>query len=633
MAYQVDVDEADVAVLNQNLIKSKALFESINQSLTKISKKTYAAHTTIKPVLTQVNQLTTSKREVEGGLGLLSEVSQSAAQINNFENALNNNIEVIGLLKYVNTLKQSQELYSRIKPRFKQFKGILYNFQNVIERSELKVQSYIDGVLNLETSKMMNKKHEVKVIFDYFGQQGKDQHIANKFVDKRGAKVVQQLKIVEHELQPTNIEGPFEKGLRGYNQFTDAVDNVLKEEVSVLKQCALPPGLIGPISEYAIREYNQVMQSLATRLSTTLSASTDNCLILLEIIDNLLRMDYQLSHRYTVKSISFGKILDQFIAIGTSIFPVCIRAIEAQVQGLSQFNQVTTVQVSTSSINLARRMCEFKQPLLRLIQTRKPGDWISESPPLQYIGVFNSIITNTTFDDKSPDFLLSSYFADLIDCVMINIEIGLKKPHGEHAIKKSSQGFILLRNLYFAEQIINRSKELFHILGSNGQERINKLKNRFLKLFLEDWSYASYIIIERMTLIATQAGGGNSSSSTSAAATTAAAAAAGSNVNPNTSIGTGGGQATNLSNKEREQVKELFKKFNESFEEALANYRALDFGDASLRSFLGNEVKKMILNAYFKLYDKYGNSDFTKNRSKYIKWDKLQFERLLNEKL
>ena len=116
-----------------------------------------------------------------------------------------------------------------------------------------------------------------------------------------------------------------------------------------------------------------------------------------------------------------------------------------------------------------------------------------------------------------------------------------------------------------------------------------------------------------MTLIATQAGSGS--------------------VNPNTSIGTGGGQATNLSNKEREQVKELFKKFNDSFEEALTNYRALDFGDSNLKSFLGNEVKKMILNAYFKLYDKYGNSDFTKNRLKYVRWDKLQFERLLNEKL
>ncbi|KAG5417990.1 EXO70 [Candida metapsilosis] len=614
MAYKVDVDEADVAVLNQNLIKSKALFENINQSLTKISKKSQTAHATIKPVIGQVNKLTTAKKEVEAGLDFLSEVSQSVSQINNFENALNNSIEVLGLMKYVNTLNQSQELYNRIKPRFKQFKGILYNFQNVIERSELKVQNYVDSVLNLDTDKMMEKKHEVKVIFEYFNQQGKEQHVVNKFVDKRGAKIVQYLKSAEMQLQPTKIEGPFEKGLRGYNQFTDAVDNVLKDEVAVLKQCSLPPNLIGLIAEYAIREYNQVMQSLATRLSTNLS--TDNSLTLLEIIDNLLRMDYQLSHRYVVKSASFGKILDQFVSIGSSIFPHCIRSIESQVQSLTQFNQVTTVQVSTSSINLARRMCEFKQPLLRLIQTRKPGDWLSE-PPLQYITVFNSIITNTTFDDKSSEFLLSSYFADILDCVMINIEIGLKNPHGEHTIKKSSQGFILLRNLYFAEQIINRSQELFRILGSNGQERINKLKNRFLKLFLEDWSYASYIIIERMTLIATQAGGGGG----------------GGSINPNTSIGTGGGQATNLSNKEKEQVKELFKKFNDSFEEALANYCALDFGDASLRSFLGTEVKKMILNAYFKLYDKYGNSDFTKNRVKYVKWDKLQFERLLNEKL
>ncbi|KAI5970750.1 EXO70 [Candida margitis] len=620
MTYKVDVDEADVAVLNQNLVKSKALFESINQSLTKISTKSQAAHTTIKPVLGQVNKLTSAKREVDGGLNLLSEVSQSVSQINNFENALNNNIEVIGLLKYVNTLNQSQELYGRIKPKFKQFKGILYNFQNVIERSELKVQNYVDAVLNLETNKMTDKKHEVKVIFEYFNQQGKEQHIVNKYVDKRGNKIIQHLKIVEHNLKPTRIfDGPYEKGTKTYNKFTEVVLDTLKDEVLVLKQCSLPSGLIGQISEYAIREYNQVVQSLATQLSTSLGSNTDNFLILLEVIDNLMRVDYQLQNRYVIKNSSFGKILDQFILIGGSIFPTCIRSTEAQFAHITQFNNATTLAVTSTSITLARKMCEFRQSLLKLIQTRKPGDWISESPPLQYISVFNSIITNTTFDDKSPEFLLSSYFADIIDCILINIEIGLKKPTGEHPMKKSSQGFILLRSLYIGEQIINRSNDLFQVLGSNGQERINKLRNRFLKLFLEDWSYASYIIIERMTLIATQSG--------------QATGGSGGGANPNMSIGTGGGQATNLTNKEREQVKELFKKFNESFEEALTNYRALEFGDSSLQNMLGNEVKKMILNAYFKLYDKYGNSDFTKNRSKYIKWDKLQFERLLNEKL
>ncbi|EGW30165.1 uncharacterized protein SPAPADRAFT_63773, partial [Spathaspora passalidarum NRRL Y-27907] len=59
--YRVDIDEADVAVLNQNLIKSKELFQTINTSLLKIADKSISASSTIKPVLKQVNKLTKNK--------------------------------------------------------------------------------------------------------------------------------------------------------------------------------------------------------------------------------------------------------------------------------------------------------------------------------------------------------------------------------------------------------------------------------------------------------------------------------------------------------------------------------------------------------------------------------------------
>lgn len=93
------------------------------------------------------------------------------------------------------------------------------------------------------------------------------------------------------------------------------------------------------------------------------------------------------------------------------------------------------------------------------------------------------------------------------------------------------------------------------------------------------------------------------------------------------------GSTMHLTSKEKELIKDLFKNFNESFEEALRNYERFNITDANLRTFLGNEIKKLILNAYFKLYDKYGLSDFTKNKPKYVKYDKQSFEKLLNEKL
>ena len=94
---------------------------------------------------------------------------------------------------------------------------------------------------------------------------------------------------------------------------------------------------------------------------------------------------------------------------------------------------------------------------------------------------------------------------------MVSIELGLKM---DQTMKKSTQGFILVKNLFMLESIVNRSQDLFSSLGPLGMERIGKLKNRFLKLFLEDWNHASFIIIRDMTNIVSQLAIAGSSSGT-----------------------------------------------------------------------------------------------------------------------
>ena len=103
-------------------------------------------------MLKQVNQLTTNKHEVENGLKLLQEVSENASKINDLENLLNNSIENSpgGIKLYLINLNQLKNLLSQIKTqsKFKQFKGILYNFENLIDRSETKVQKYYQDLIN-----------------------------------------------------------------------------------------------------------------------------------------------------------------------------------------------------------------------------------------------------------------------------------------------------------------------------------------------------------------------------------------------------------------------------------------------------------------------------------------------------
>lgn len=607
MLYEIDVDEADIDVLEKNLLKSKELFESIDKSLFKIANKSQKASTTIKPVLSQVNKLTKSKEDVEKGLALLEDVSASAEKINNFENILNNPVDTIGIVRYMNTLNQSKTLFKTVKPKFKQFTGILYNFEQLNDRSERKIQEYFQSLIRQDGNKLVEKKEDIKMIFKYFQEQENDEYVNRLYLRARSGKLLTVLKPYEQSTVAAARENnrPYEKGSNGITQYTDIMINEVGQEVNLLRSCNLPVTFIGTIIEEQIFKYNEIIMKYNQVFSSP-SLIIDNIVLILEILDNLNKFKYNL-HKNGISNEEFNKTMGLFVQQNSVIFEEFILSVSKRFNNLPKFTENSTQEVIVEIMSKLRKLSEFKAGLLQLIKNHQLGDWVKSA---QFAKVFSSVIINTNVDTSTPDFLLSSFYSDVIDDIMVSIELGLKM---DQTMKKSTQGFILVKNLFMLESIVNRSQDLFNSLGPLGMERIGKLKNRFLKLFLEDWNHASFIIIRDMTNIVSQLAIAGSSSGTTS--------------------GTGGGPVSNLSNKEREQVKELFKNFNESFEQALATYSRYNFGDVGLKRYLGNEVKKLVMNAYFKLYDKYGTSDFTKNKSKYVKYDKIEFEKLLNERL
>ena len=613
MSLTVDVDEADVAVLSQNLAKSKELFLQISKSLTNVSQKSINASKNIKPILRDVNRLNNHKGQIENGLNLLQDVNESAVQINNFENILNNPIELIGLKKYIDTLDKSRALFKIIKPRFKKFTGILINFENLIDKSDMKLQTHMQGLIKQDAGEILQdgstaKINDIKTILRYFGTD--TAHVYKIYSRSRGNNVYEKLKPLEASTEPKerpeNI--PYEKGSNGITSFTTTFMNVIENELRLLKELNLPRSeVVGPIVERSVGEiYNHGIINRFSHFFNSLSAIIQNDILLLEFIDNLLQFQ-EFLRKNGVSNKEFDNSIALFITKSSVLFKEYIKLIELRFQNTEKITEINIPQIIVDLFSRIRRISEFPHALLSLISTYKLGDWLIVKPPVKFITVYTSVIPNTA-NDESAEYHLSSFFSDIIDSITINIEIGLK--NNEANYKKSTQGFHLIKNVVMIETILNRSETLHKSLGNLGMERLNKLKNRFLKLFLDDWNYASYIIIRDMTTIATShahAAGGQGPST--------------------------GGSSGHLSNKEKEQIKDLFKNFNDSFEDAIRNYEKYNITDVNLRNYLSNEIKKLIINAYFKLYDKYGNSDFTKNKSKYVKYDKQQFERILNEKL
>ncbi|KAK8439278.1 exocyst complex component exo70 [Candidozyma auris] len=602
----VDIDEADVAVLTQNLSRSKELFNDITKRLHTISTKTSSASTTIKPVLSEFNALTSKKRSVDEGLQLLKDVSLYAGRAAESQRLLTSPIETVGTVKYLQCLSESYDLSREMKKEIHQFDNVVVTFANVVDKAEINVVSHFTKLvssIDLDGGAVA-KQADIVAVLAFFSNKG-NLRMAHEAMEKALARKL-TVKMAPFEeacnFQKRAANMPYERGSNGVAQYVDELNKAASALYQVSAELSVSDT---PVARNAVAQYldNRVAKILGLYCNFLESNGvTGQDLVILDVLDNLAILDDHLGKvvncNLGVSKVAFSEYT-RLLNIAQGLLSEWVRYVESRVLALEKCTDQSIPEVVVEVLSRIRRIAEYDSVSL-LMEDMKLGSWLDVKPPLQFISVYTSVIPGAEGDATNRKaFLISSYISDLIDELMVNIEIRLKEQSGDNGLRKSTQGFLLVKNIVMIETIVNRSEGLYKKLGVVGQERLQRLKNRFLKLFLDDWNYASYIIIRDMTQITTtnaQHGGQNS-------------------------------------NKEREQVKELFKNFNESFEEALKNYEKFNIQEKDLRNYLSSEIKKLIINAYNKLYDKYGSGDFTKNKAKYVKYDKVSFERLLNEKL
>ncbi|KAI8878474.1 Exo70 exocyst complex subunit [Backusella circina FSU 941] len=92
----------------------------------------------------------------------------------------------------------------------------------------------------------------------------------------------------------------------------------------------------------------------------------------------------------------------------------------------------------------------------------------------------------------------------------------------------------------------------------------------------------------------------------------------------------GGGLKTSMGSGERQLVKERFKSFNTEFEEISKAQQMYAIPDMELRNQVIRGVKNVLVPMYGRFLDKYQGTDFTKNPSKYIRYDKEKIDRTIS---
>lgn len=279
------------------------------------------------------------------------------------------------------------------------------------------------------------------------------------------------------------------------------------------------------------------------------------------------------------------------------VFTDFVKYVETRVDS-AQTNVILENGVSDATIEVMTRLkklSQYRSTELVAIGSLSAGAWLSNPKP-RWATIIPSINSGNHLVQERAEGnaveLLSLFFGDCIDALVLSLELKAKALQ-----KKTTQvGFFILTNLEVVEHYITNS-DIFKILGNTGAERLEKLRKRGVDMFVESWKSAAALLMD-VTILGGGSSGGGSSSSKS------------------------------LSGKDREIIKEKFRTFNADFEVLVKTHKAYNITNQSLRQQLAKEVR-FISPLYHRFYDKHSGGDFSKHVDKYIKYNKQEFDRIL----
>lgn len=593
----VDIDEADAVVLQESLTKTRTLISQISQSLNKISTSTSRSEQLLNPIVDKNKRLSVFKRNVDESLLAVSNVQGIASEASIYEARLGERID--NVKAYITTIHKSEDILERLTDNQNgEYRGISENLSKTIMDSEFKLKSHFRELILLDSQAfdpqifmtqrkpfpyMSNGKiRDVNLILSFFNDNEKS--IDNIFIDTRSKMITDSMAFLEPFTKHTkkNDKVPYEKGSNGILNYTEAYLGFISNEYALLEDIHKGSEFMLPtfhkIIQRSVENYARVVKDILDAIQNKLASDG---LLVFELIDSLTKVLSMLRSKSRETYPSLQANLEACRNTARSLFKELLKFTEQRVNSLVSLPQDNGIsEVTVEVMSKARKFSEYRNDALSVMTGMKAGSWIPQPKP-QWLSTFSSISQTTAIDDSDPKQLLSSFFSDVIDALIVSLELKAN----QFIKKKQTIGYFLITNITLVEQIVSRS-EMKNILDSVGFARMEKLKKRALNSFLTGWKQvASYLL----------------------------------DVNV---VG-------KLSSKDREAIKEKFRNFNSEFDELVKSYKAYNITDPSLKKFLSKEIS-FISPLYKRFYDKHSSGDFTKHTDKYIKYNKVEFDKILD---
>lgn len=620
MQDSIDIDEADVLVYTQGLERASRVTMQITKSLKSIATTSGHSSDLFTPIVTRNTVLSTLQRNIESALNSVASVKDLANEASKHEMILRKGLRDVGSKQYIKAIHKLDDMLDDIKAGSgkrvdnSEFTGIRTHVEELIRDSETNLRVYFVSIVGsikpFDPQININKKipfpyyrdnqlAEMALIIDYFHNSVSDSaRIEDVFIQERSETILKCMAFLEPFAKKVPLtSAPYEKESSGMVSYSEALLGFIANEKSLVddlysQEMSLKPkvfsGIIVPLLSAYIRlidtnlDYVRKNLESAGILSFELADSVHN-------VRRLLKASPLDDYRGLLEC------ANNVHSVTQSLFRDAIQRIDTKVNQMSAIpadNGVTEATVDTMS--RLRKFSEYKTGCLGAMESMKRDMWLP-SPCKE---------KDFTYQEsqglKGPSALLSCFLSDCIDILVVslerralrllvpNVEPDVSSTNSNKKIPKPRIGFFIIMNMTLIEQIVEKSK-LNELLAKDGHTRLEKLRKKYINYLISDWRDLTSNLMDSVFVDSTG----------------------------------------KISSKDKDQIKEKFRKFNEGFEELISKYKQYRLSDSGLKASLRSEIVSLVMPMYDRFYRRY--KDSFKNPRKHIKYLPEELASILNQ--
>jgi hypothetical protein len=252
-------------------------------------------------------------------------------------------------------------------------------------------------------------------------------------------------------------------------------------------------------------------------------------------------------------------------------------------------------ELSSNTLSFLKKIVDFAPAvdlMLRLYQQSASGSSFDELSAdselcMKLVAIRKSTRLNSAPDDFSS---LKKYVVDSLQLLLTNLEVRATKGYkkGPTGSKPVVGCVFMLNNCHYILKSLKSNQQLSNITTSEFEALLDKKIQTEIHFYVQVWDPLIMNLMDGVGMLITI--------------------------------------SANMSQTDRQKIKDRFKHFNDGYDDIIVIQRKLVIPDAELRQRVVVALKKHLIPVYTKFFNKFATSNFTKNAEKYIKFDVASLE-------